>query len=152
MKRAHRHGYQRTSFAFAALLALASATPGTAQASDNAGQKSGSLEQADGKAIFQHICQGCHMPDARGAIGAGTYPPLAGNPRLVSPQYMAAIIIHGRRDMPAFGPAVGDDESFFNRASLSDAQIANVINYVRQHFGNTYADTISATDVAAIPH
>lgn len=138
--------------ALAACLLLALAWDGHAQSSDNAGHMAGTLAHADGAAVFQRICQGCHMPDARGATGAGSYPALAENPRLVSPQYMAAVILHGRRDMPAFGPVPADEESAFNRTSLSDAQIADVINYVRSHFGNRYPDTISASDVAALSH
>jgi mono/diheme cytochrome c family protein len=123
-----------------------------AQSSDNAGHAhtGGRFASADGEAIYRGICQGCHMPDAKGARGAGTYPPLAGNPRLVSPQYMAAVILHGRRDMPSFKPAAADEERFLLDVSLSDAQIADVINYVRTHFGNHYTDSISADDVAAM--
>ena len=32
---------------------------------------------------------------------------------------------------------------------MSHAQVADVINYVRTHFGNSYPDAISAADVAA---
>ena len=32
---------------------------------------------------------------------------------------------------------------------MSDAQVADVANYVRTHFGNAYPDAISSTDVAA---
>ena len=31
---------------------------------------------------------------------------------------------------------------------MSDAQVAEVVNYVRTHFGNTYSDAVSAADVA----
>ena len=27
-----------------------------------------------GEAIYRSVCAGCHMPDGRGASGAGTYP------------------------------------------------------------------------------
>ena len=121
-----------------------------AQSSDNAGHNAGRLAAADGEAVFRNICQGCHMPDARGAQGAGAYPALTGNPRLASPQYMAAVILHGRRDMPAFKPAPENEERFLRDAKLTDAQIAGVINYVRTHFGNQYTDSISADEVAAM--
>lgn len=121
-----------------------------AQSSDNAGHAGGRFAAADGEAVYRGICQGCHMPDARGAQGAGTYPALAGNPRLVSPQYMAAVILHGRRDMPSFKPAAQDEDRFVLDVGLSDAQIADVINYIRTHFGNHYTDSISADDVAAM--
>ena len=32
---------------------------------------------------------------------------------------------------------------------LSDAQVADVVNYVRTHFGNTYQDALTADDVKA---
>ena len=128
------------------LLAYASAVH--AQSSDNAGHVASTLGSADGKTIFEHICQGCHMPDAKGATGAGTYPALAGNPRLVSAPYMAAVILHGRRDMPSF-IQTGDAGPLEN-SKLSDAQIADVINYVRTHFGNKYPDHITAAEVAGM--
>lgn len=108
-----------------------------------------SMATADGREIYQHICRGCHMPDASGAVGAGHYPALAKDPTLVSKQYMALTILTGRRNMPAFGVrhAVG-----FGGAPtvLSDAQIAAVINYVRSNFGNHYKDSITAAEVSAL--
>ena len=38
-----------------------------------------------GKAIYSHVCQGCHMVDAKGAVGAGRYPALARNAKLETP-------------------------------------------------------------------
>lgn len=109
------------------------------------------LGHASGEQIFQHICQGCHMPDAHGAIGAGNYPALAKDPNLASAQFMAAVVLNGRRDMPSF--VVRPDLQGFEamvRVSLDDAQIADVVNYVRSHFGNHYTDKLSAVDVAAL--
>lgn len=109
------------------------------------------LAHADGEQIFQHVCQGCHMPDARGATGAGTYPALAGNPHLASARFMAAVVLHGRRNMPSF--MTRTDLSGFEalmHVNLSDAAIASVVNYVRSHFGNHYMDKITAADVAAL--
>ena len=98
----------------------------------------GHFIQTDGAALYRAICQGCHMPDARGAKGAGEYPALAANPRLATAVYPAAMVLAGRRAMPAFG------------GSLSDEQIAEVVNYVRSHFDNRYADTITPEDVARL--
>jgi mono/diheme cytochrome c family protein len=107
------------------------------------------LSTADGRQIYQHICQGCHMPDAGGAIGAGHYPALAKDPTLVSRQYMALTILNGRRNMPAFGVkhAIGFAGP---PAILSNAQIAAVVNYVRTNFGNHYQDVLTAAEVAAL--
>jgi hypothetical protein len=35
---------------------------------------------------------------------------------------------------------------------LNDAQVASVVNYVRSHFGNKWQDTVTAAEVAALPH
>lgn len=119
-----------------------------ARSSDHAYTSPAELSVADGQTIFQHICQGCHMPDAKGAVGAGTYPALAGDPHLVSAPYMAAVVLHGRRDMPSF-MRTGETGPLEN-TKLSDTQIADVVNYVRSHFGNHYTDRISARDVAGM--
>ena len=90
-----------------------------------------------GEELFANVCQGCHMPDARGAVGAGAYPALAANPRLAAAVYPINVLVHGQRAMPAFGE------------SLTDAQIASVINYVRSHFGNHYKDAVTVDAVKA---
>jgi cytochrome c5 len=89
----------------------------------------------DGATLFHAVCQGCHMSDAKGATGAGTYPALAANPKLASAAYPALTVIKGRHGMPAFAEY------------LTDAQVAEVVNYVRTHFDNHYTDALTADDV-----
>jgi mono/diheme cytochrome c family protein len=130
------------------VLSISTAKP---QSSDNALYTPASIKNANGEQIFHNICQGCHMPDAKGATAAGTYPALTGNPKLASPQYMAAVILFGRHDMPSFATKpVTARGHFFEDAKLSDEQIAEVINYVRTHFGNTYGNSITAGEVSAM--
>ena len=107
------------------------------------------LKAMDGPQIYEHICQGCHMADGGGAVGAGHYPALAKDPALVSRQYMALTILMGRRNMPAFGArhAVGFGGP---PVTLSEAQIAAVINYIRSNFANQYKDSITAAEVVAL--
>ena len=107
------------------------------------------ITAADGKQVYEQICQGCHMPDAKGAVGAGKYPALAGDAALASRQFMALTVLMGRRNMPAFGAkhAFGFGGP---PAALSNTQIAAVINYVRSHFGNHFKDTITPEEVAAL--
>lgn len=107
------------------------------------------VNTTDGQQIYEHVCRGCHMQDAAGAVGAGHYPALAKNPTLASRQYMALTILMGRRNMPAFGArhAIGFGGP---AAVLSETQIAAVINYVRSHFGNHYKDQITAAEVEAL--
>jgi mono/diheme cytochrome c family protein len=110
------------------------------------------LKAATGEQVYTHICQGCHMPDGKGAEGAGRYPAFAGNPKLVSASYMAVTVLYGRHDMPSFIINQREDEEakFMRSAELSDQQIAEVVNYIRTHFGNHYTDALTAADVAAL--
>jgi mono/diheme cytochrome c family protein len=96
----------------------------------------GRFIHADGAALYQAVCQGCHMADARGAKGAGEYPALAANAKLASATFPAARVLNGWAGMPRFAEM------------LTDAQIADVVNYVRTSFGNHYADRLLAADVA----
>lgn len=83
--------------------------------------------QRDGGALYAAICAGCHMPDGRGAIGAGSYPALAGNAKLEYPAYPVTIVLNGLHGMPGFA------------GQLDDAQVAAVVNWVRTNLGNGYA-------------
>jgi mono/diheme cytochrome c family protein len=91
--------------------------------------------EKSGEELFENVCQGCHMPDGKGATGAGSYPSLAGNDHLQTGGYPIAILVNGQRGMPPFG------------AMMSDDQIAAVVNYVRTHFGNRYDDAVRPEDV-----
>jgi mono/diheme cytochrome c family protein len=91
-----------------------------------------------GEAIYTGVCQGCHMPDAKGAVGAGMYPALAGNAKLRVAAYPLLVVTRGQKAMPEFGSA------------FTDAQIAEVVNYVRTHFGNAAKDTVTEAQVKAM--
>ena len=94
--------------------------------------------EQSGEQLFANVCQGCHMPDARGAVGAGIYPSLAGNRNLEAGGYPVYVVIRGQRAMPSFG------------AMMSDDQVAAVVNYLRTHFGNDYKDAVTAEDVKVV--
>ena len=123
----------RIGFAFA--LIMVSAAPVVA---DTAGMRGGGFALQGGEALYKGICQGCHMADAKGASGAGTYPALAGNPKLATASYVAHIVLKGQKGMPALGD------------NLSDAQVAEVVNYVREHFGNRFKGEVKPADVQAL--
>jgi len=128
----------RPRLVLAALLLTSGLGAGVANAADEDVPLFASTQRflyQDGEHLYRAICQGCHMPDARGAQGAGMYPALAANPRLASNLYPVAIVLGGKNGMPAFARL------------LDDAQIAAVVNYVRTHFGNNYTDAVSAADV-----
>lgn len=109
------------------------------------------LGSLSGEQIYDHICAGCHMAGAQGAAGAGFYPKLAGDKNFASWQFVALTVLNGRNGMPPFGYPVSSGGS--SRAGhLSDAQIADVVNYVRGHFGNSFKAEVTAQQIAALPH
>lgn len=134
-----------------ALWALAMAIAATASADDSSFTSTAGIGKVGGEEIYGHICQGCHMPQGQGAVGAGHYPKLAGDPALVSWEYVAITVLNGKNGMPAFG--LPPDQVMETRTvHLSDAQVADVVNYVRSNFGNRHKNTVTATQVAALPH
>ena len=101
---------------FAIVLVAASAIAGPVSADDAspsgaAMSRGWEFGEQGGEELFVHVCAGCHQPDAKGAAGAATYPPLG--------------------------------------QMMSDEQVADVVNYVRTHFGNSYAGAVSAAQVSA---
>ncbi len=120
---------------FAGLLALMADAAGAQEAQRTFSSGSRFVEMS-GEELYTNICRGCHMGDAHGAAGAGSYPSLAANPNLESAGYPITLVVHGRRAMPPFG------------GMMSDAQIAAVVNYLRTHFGNNYTDVVTAQDVS----
>ena len=87
--------------------------------------------------VAGQACAGCHMPDGRGAVGAGAYPALARNAKLEAAGYPVLLVVNGRKAMPAFGRV------------LDDNQVAAVVNYIRANLGNAYTDRVSVDDVKA---
>ena len=96
------------------------------------------FSERSGEDLYANVCQGCHMQDGKGAIGAGAYPPLAGDKALEANDYPVAVVVNGQRAMPPLSEMMNDD------------QIAAVVNYVRTHFGNNYQDAVTAADVKAV--
>jgi mono/diheme cytochrome c family protein len=95
------------------------------------------FSEAGGEELYANVCQGCHMPDGKGAIGAGAYPSLSGDKALAAAGYALYVVVHGQHGMPPVGMMMSDD------------QVAAVVNYVRTHFGNDYRDAVTAADVKA---
>lgn len=126
----------------AAISAIGGATAQDRQAppvtTGDAFQSSGTFGEKTGESLYRNVCAACHMPDARGAVGAGFYPALAGNERLADSGYPLYVVMNGLNGMPGFA------------RMMSDQQIAEVVNYVRTHFGNTYEGAVKAEDVKAL--
>jgi mono/diheme cytochrome c family protein len=131
-----------TLSSIAALGAIAaSAGAQTTSAGPVAGDAEGTFvsgakfSEPTGELMYKNVCAGCHMPDAMGSQGAGFYPALAKNKKLVAGGYPVAVLLNGMNGMPPVG------------RMMTDQQVADVVNYVRTHFGNKYKDKVTAEDV-----
>ncbi len=132
---------KRASLRALALIASAAfgapALAGDAPAKDAGMSRGWEFGEHGGEALFRNVCAACHQPDAKGAVGAGVYPPLADDKNLASTDFVLTVLFGGLKGMPPVG------------SMMSDAQVADVVTYVRTHFGNTYTDSVSPADVAA---
>ena len=98
----------------------------------------GKFSEPSGEKMYKRVCAGCHMPDAKGAKGAGMYPALAGDQNLASGDYAVYVVLKGLHGMPAVG------------RMMTDQQVADVVNYVRTSFGNRYKDRVTAAQVKEV--
>ena len=100
-----------------------------------------------GAKVYRNQCAQCHQADGNGVLGV--YPPLvASNWVTGHPQVVSRILINGLNgpivvkgsnyngNMPAFGSS---------GLALSDKDIAGVITYIRQEWGNSASDVTAAT-------
>jgi len=121
-----------------AALALAAALTSPAFADEPGPGGTKPIVPKNGQETYQMVCQACHMADAKGATGAGTFPALAANDKLATAEYPIFMVVNGRGGMPFFYD------------TMTPQQIAEVVTYVRTHFGNSYKDPVTAAQVKAI--
>ena len=100
-----------------------------------------------GAKVYRNQCAQCHQADGNGVLGV--YPPLVASSWVTGhPQVVSRILINGLNgpilvkgskyngNMPAFGSS---------GLALSDKDIAGVITYIRQEWGNSASDVTVAT-------
>ncbi|MFZ5707670.1 MAG: c-type cytochrome [Pseudomonadota bacterium] len=115
------------------------AQSGPAGDADGAFVNGAKFSEPTGEAMYRRVCAGCHMPKGEGvSTGAGFYPALAANPKLEAGGYPVYILLNGMNGMPPVG------------RMMTDQQVAEVVNYVRTHFGNSYNDAVTAEEVKAL--
>ena len=103
-------------------------------------------EMTSGQAIYTHACIACHEADGSGA--PRIYPPLPGNANLQSadPTSTLRIILDGAQTVTTpRAPNKGSMPAYAKQ--LSDQQIADVANYIRNSWGNA-APPVTAAQVA----
>lgn len=110
-----------------ALLAAAPLPLAAAPAADAA-------QMQAGKQVFMQICFACHQVNGQGM--AGVYPPLAKSDFLLAnPDRAVGVLLHGRQ-----GPITVNGRKYNNvmpQLNLSDRQIADVLTYILNSWGNS---------------
>lgn len=120
--------------------------PAAAQAVPAGGDAAFHLDPADpqlGRRAYA-FCQGCHQPDGAGI--AGTYPPLAGHPRVLGPAGdLIRVTLHGYDARS--GLWNGAMPGFAER--LADHELAGALSWIRGQWGNQ-ASAVTSAEVAAV--
>jgi len=89
-----------------------------------------------GQAVYADNCAACHQASGQGIPGA--FPALKASPLVLGDSAeLLRVVLEGRGGMPTFN------------ASLSDAQIAAVVTYIRKQWGNQ-ASPVTATQAGQI--
>lgn len=100
-----------------------------------------------GAQIYANTCVACHGLDGQGVAGA--FPPIAGSSWMTGdPTVPVRIVMHGLAG-PIEVNGVKYESVMPPVVGLSDGDIANVVTYVRQSFGND-ASTVTEADVRSV--
>ena len=92
--------------------------------------------ETDGERLFRANCAECHQADGRGL--PDIYPALAGSEVVRgSGVDVALVMLIGRGEMPSF------------KGSLNAAEMAAIINYVRNAWGNE-GEPVTPEEIAAL--
>ena len=105
-------------------------------------------EYQAGRRVFSQICFSCHQPNGQGM--PGVFPPLAKSDFLMADRDRAVgILLHGRQ-----GPITVNGRKYNNvmpQLNLSDRQIADVLTYVMNSWGNS-GDSVKVAEVTRVRH
>lgn len=85
-----------------------------------------------GKTVYETQCVSCHMMEGEGI--EGIFPPLAKSDYLSNKERLVQVILKGvRGKMKVLGKDYDGEMTAF---SLTDQETADLINYIRNSFGN----------------
>jgi mono/diheme cytochrome c family protein len=100
-----------------------------------------------GKKVYMETCAACHLQDGKGLQGLN--PPLIKTKQVsgAKPQLITIVLKGMEQELTING------ETYYNpmpgQSNLTDLQIADVLTYVRNSFGNKYS-LVTAAEVKAI--
>jgi len=96
---------------------------------------------------YNNYCASCHKPDGTGVVG--TFPPLKGSPRVAGGKpELIGVILRGLSGPITVG-GVNYDAQMPAFDFLSDQEVADVAQYVRQTFGSK-KDKVTVSEVARL--
>ncbi len=106
------------------------------------------MQVEKGKQVYMGLCFACHQPDGKGLPPA--FPPLAGSDYLLADRGRAIrIILKGMTGPVAVSGKPYDSAMPPQEAVLTDAQIADVLTYIFNTWGNQ-GDTFTPDQVKAV--
>jgi mono/diheme cytochrome c family protein len=98
---------------------------------------------AKGAKLYSAKCNGCHGADAKG--DGANYPSLAGSKRVLGPtEGFAMVILNGIQGPISSGKTYGAGIMPPQGAGMSAEDLAGLMTYVRNNFGNTAGDVVTA--------
>jgi mono/diheme cytochrome c family protein len=123
-------------FSFLLLLAFPVLYSATIPKSPNNQQDEVAQSVERGKEVYTSQCMSCHQPNGEGL--SGVYPPLAGSDHLTKDQEKSiSIILNGQNEeITVNGTKYSVPMAAMN--SLTDQQIADVLNFVGHSWGNQF--------------
>ncbi|WP_276390108.1 c-type cytochrome [Eudoraea chungangensis] len=101
----------------------------------------------NGKTIYSSFCASCHMDDGMG-VGR-TFPPVAKTDFLINQRTESIKAIKYGIQGPIIVNGITYNSSMMSMG-LKDQEIADVMNYMLNSWGNKDDDMVSAKEVAAI--
>jgi nitrite reductase (NO-forming) len=97
-----------------------------------------------GKEVYSTQCMSCHQPGGEGL--SGVYPPLAGSDHLSKDQDKSISVILDGQNEEITVKATKYSVPMAAMNSLTDQQIADVLNYVGRSWGNQF-NTVTPAQV-----
>ncbi|HND29369.1 MAG TPA: c-type cytochrome, partial [Myxococcota bacterium] len=114
-------------------------------------EKEGALTKEDqikaGEVLYSGTCSTCHQADGKGL--PDIFPPLAGSDYLMADKQRAiGIVLNGLN-----GPVTVNGKSYTSvmppLSNLNNDEVANILTYVRNSWGNS-GDAVNSAEVAAV--
>lgn len=105
------------------------------------------LQMEKGKLVFMHTCAVCHQPHGHGL--PNVFPPLAGSDFLMADKARSMGIVLRGISGPIVVNGMKYDSVMPPAVQLTDEQVANVLTYVRNSWGNT-GEAVSPDEVRLV--